>query len=115
MNNTSYNPKKAFYHHFFEASSISIYHAIVENKPLTMMGVCNINYLNQREREDLETVTLAYGLTTINTDQPTRISNKESLIEYIITDHYDAHSFSSFVSDPRAAHQLISHFCVFCI
>ena len=59
--------------------SISIDHAIVENKPLTMMG---------QEKEDLETVTLPHGLTTINTDQPTRISNESgSLIDYVITDH----------------------------
>ena len=39
------------------------------------MGDYNKNYLNQREKENLETVILPYGLTTINTDQPTRISN----------------------------------------
>ena len=65
-----------------------------------MMGDYNINYLNQREREDLETVTLPYGVAAINNDQPTRISNKSgSLMNHIITDHYNFHSFSSFVSD----------------
>ena len=85
--------------HYSELS-ISFDHAIVESKPPAMMGNYNRNYLNQRERDDLETDILPYGLTTINTDQPTRISNKSgSLIDYIITDHYNAHSFSSFVSD----------------
>ena len=77
------------------------------------MGDYNINYLNQREKEDLETVILPNGLTTINTDQPTRISNKSgSLIDYIITDHYNnAHSFSSFVSDtPFRTSVPIDHF-----
>ena len=64
------------------------------------MGDYNINYLNQREREDRETVILPYGLTTINTDHSTRISNKSGpLKDNIIADHYNAHSFSSFVSD----------------
>ena len=50
----SYNPKKAHYHQFIEELSMSIDHAIVENKPTTMMGDYNINYLNKREREHLE-------------------------------------------------------------
>ena len=71
------------------------------------MGDYNLKYLNQRKREDLETVILPYGLTTINTDQPTRIGKKAlSLIDYIITDHYNANSFSSFVSDTRLVHKL---------
>ena len=64
------------------------------------MGDYNINYLNQKEREDLESVILPSGLAAINNDQPIRISNKSgSLMNHIITDHYNFHSFSSFVYD----------------
>ena len=59
-------------------TTISSDHAIVEIKPLTMMGDYNITYLIQRERGDLATVTLPYRLTTINTDQPSKLSKKLS-------------------------------------
>ena len=71
--NVSYNPNKSLYHQFLEELSVSIDHAIVENKPLTIMGDYNINYLNTREKQDLETVILPYGLIVSNADQPTRI------------------------------------------
>ena len=108
--NLSYNPKKVYYHQFIEKLSTGIDYAIVENKPLTKTGDYNINNLNQREWK----MCTAYVLTTINTDQPTRISIKsKSLIDYAITDYYNAHSFSSFVSDTSfgtSANKPIDHF-----
>ena len=98
--NVSYNPNKSQYHQFLEELSISIDHAIVENKPLTIMGGYNINYLNTREKQDLETVTLPYGLIVSNTDQPTRKKGtSKTLIDYIITDHSNAAYFTPIVSD----------------
>ena len=80
--------------------SVSIDHAIVENKPLTIMGDYNINYLNTRKKQDLETVILPYGLIVSNTDQPTRMKGtSKTLIEYIITDHSNAAFFTAIVSD----------------
>ena len=98
--NTSYNPKKAYYHQFLEKLSMSIDHAVVEIKPLTMMGDYNINYLNQREKEDLETVILPYGLKTISANQPTRKSNKSGSIMFI--------PFHHLYLTPRSVHQLIN-------
>ena len=64
------------------------------------MGDYNINYLNAREKQDLETVTLAYGLIGSNTDQPTRIKGpSKTSIDYIITDHNNAAFFTHIVSD----------------
>ena len=37
------------------------------------MGDYSINYLNTREKQDLETVILPFSLIVSNTDQPTRI------------------------------------------
>ena len=64
------------------------------------MGDYNINYLNARIKQDLETVTLPYGLIVSNTDKPTRIKGtSKTSIEYIITDHSNAAFFTPIVSD----------------
>ena len=71
--NFSYNPNKILYHQFLEELTISIDRAIVQDKHVTIMGAYNIDYLNAREKHDLETVTTPYGLIVSNTDEPTRI------------------------------------------
>ena len=64
------------------------------------MGDYNINYLNTREKQDLETVTPPYGLRVSSTDQPTRIKDtSKKSIEYIITDYSNAVFFTPIVSD----------------
>ena len=98
--NISYNPSKTLYHLFLEQLSLSIDFAVTENKPITLLGDYNIDYLNERERQDLETVILPYGLRINNTDEPTRVrGNSKSLIDYIITDHLQAETFRAHVSD----------------
>ena len=98
--NVSYNPNKSLYHQFLEELSVGVDHAIVENKPLTIMGDYNINYLNIREKRHLETVTHPYGLIFSNTDQPTRIKGtSKTLVKYIITDHSNAACFTPIVID----------------
>ena len=59
--NISYNPSKTLYHLFLEQLSLSIDFAVTENKPITLLGDYNIDYLNERERQDLETVILPYA------------------------------------------------------
>ena len=107
-----YNPSKSLYHQFLEELSISIDHAIVETKPLTIMGDYKIKYLNTREKQILQTVTLPYGLIVSNTDQPTRIrGTSKTLIDYIIADHSNAAilhlSFLTHLSVPSAKSPLI--------
>ena len=64
------------------------------------MGDYNIVHLNKRERQDLKTVILPYGFKINNTDEPTRVrGNSKSLIDYIITDHFQAETFFAHVSD----------------
>ena len=95
--NVSYNPNKSLYHQILEELSVSIDHAIVENKPLTIMGDYN---LSTRGKEDLETLILSYGLIVSKTDQPTRLkATSKTLIDYIITDHSNAAFFTAIVSD----------------
>ena len=52
------------------------------------MGDHNNNYLNPREKQDLETVTVPHVLIVSNTDEPTRIKGSlKLLIDYITTGH----------------------------
>ena len=54
--NISYNPKKNLTACFLEQLSTSIDHAITENKPITLLGDYNIDYLSNNERECLDSV-----------------------------------------------------------
>ena len=64
------------------------------------MGDFNIDYLTPREQQNLDTVILPYGLTVTNTKEPTRVKcQSRSFIDYIILDHFDVDSYTSFVSN----------------
>ena len=83
----SYNPNKALLNKFLEELSTSIDYAITENKPITLMGDYNLDYLNKNEKESLDTIMVPYGMNITNNKIPTRISgNCKSLLDYIITD-----------------------------
>ena len=98
--NISYNPTKSSMDSFLEELSTSIDFAVTENKPITLMGDYNIDYLNWKEKQCLDSVIVPYGLSLINKNQPTRIQgNSSSLIDYIITDLPHAENFESVVSD----------------
>ena len=64
------------------------------------MGDYNINYLNDSEKQCLDTILTPYGLKILNITEPTRIRKKSrTLIDYIITDHSCTKSFETIVSD----------------
>ena len=85
--NISYNPKKPLYEEFLEQSARSIDRAITENKTIIMMGDYNINYLENKEKQNLETIIQPYDLNVTNKHQATRIKDESnSLIDYIIID-----------------------------
>ena len=96
--NISYNPSKNLLDSFLEELSTSIDYAITENKPMTLMGDFNIDYLNNKE--NLDTITVPYGLNIVNTEIPTRVRGKsKSLLDYIVTDLPGSVNFESYVSD----------------
>ena len=83
-----------------EEFSTSIDYAITENKPLVLMGDCNINFLNKNELECLETFLIPYGLHVMNKELTTRVvGTSKTLIDYIITDHLKAETFETHLSD----------------
>ena len=98
--NISYNPQKSLTDAFLEELSTSIDYAVVENKPITLMGDYNINYLNPTEKQCLDTITVTYGFRILNTSSPTRIQNSsKSLIDYIIADLKSNENFETMVCD----------------
>ena len=81
----SYNPNNAL-NTFLEELSTSIDYAITENKPRTLMGDYNLDYLNKKE-QSLDTIMVPSGMNITN-NIPTRISgNCKSLLDYIVTDY----------------------------
>ena len=98
--NISYNPKKSLMNPFLEQLSTSIDYAVTENKALTLMGDYNIDYLNWKEKQCLDSITIPYGLNVVNNSHPTWVQgNANSLIDYIITDLPQAENYEPIVSD----------------
>ena len=98
--NISYNPSKSLIDPFLEELSTSIDIAIVENKPITLMGDFNIIFFNHKERQCLETITIPYGFHILNTTEPTRIGpTSKSLVDYIISDLPMIEGAVTYVSD----------------
>ena len=98
--NSSYNPSKPLIDAFLEELSTSIDIAIVENKPITLMGDFNINFFNHKERQCLETITIPYGFHILNTTEPTRIGpTSKSLVDYIVSDLPMIEGAVTYVSD----------------
>ena len=85
--NVKFDPNKALLNSFLEELSTSIVYAVTENKPITLMGDYNVDYLNKKEKQSLDTIMIPYGLKITNENIPTRISgNCKPLLDYIITD-----------------------------
>ena len=113
--NISYNPKKLLYEEFLEQSARSIDRAINENKTIIMMGDYNIIYLENKEKQNLETIIQPYDLNVTNKHQATRIKDESnSLIDYIIIDGNEPLLYKEIFDSPiQTDHfaQLIDHSC----
>ena len=74
--------------------------AITGNKRITVLGDCNIDYLNNNERECLDSIMVTCGLEKLNSAIPTRISGiSQRLIDCISTDHSETDYFVTFISN----------------
>ena len=68
--------------------------------PLVLIVENKINVLRKNERECLETLLIPDGRNVMNKEPPTRIvGSSKTLLDYIITDHLNAETFESHVSD----------------
>ena len=68
------------------------------------MGDHKINYLENKERNNIDTVLIPYDLKTVNTE-PTRGKN---LIDYIITEgNYQIQSAHTFISKIKTEQQAV--------
>ena len=100
MINNSYYPLKKHKDQVLEELSSRIDIVVLVNKPLTSMGDYTPNYFNINERDCLETDLVPCGLQVQNSKHPTRVqSTSKSLIDYIISDHLQANTFKTYVSD----------------
>ena len=86
--NISYNPNKQFCSQFLDELALCIDKASTENKSICLIGDYNINYLNNKEKQKLDTIILPYDLHLMNSRTATRHQNGScSLLDYIITDN----------------------------
>ena len=84
--NISYNPCRKHANLFLEGLAQGIDKAIVEGKPIIMMGDYNLDYMVKSDRNCLETIFTPYDLIFTNKKEPTRVANKRSLLHYLIID-----------------------------
>ena len=102
-----YNPSKAYKNMFLADLAVNMDKAIVEQKPITIMGDFNINYFCATEQRDIDNIIQPYGMHISNSLIPTRFnSTSATLIDYIITDIQRSNSV--YIADPplRTDHRL---------
>ena len=76
------------------------------------MGDYNMNYLNNKERNNLDKVLIPYDLKVVNAE-PTRGKN---LIDYIITEgNYQIQSAHTFILETKTDHQAVGIITQECI
>ena len=66
-------PNKFLAGDFLEGLSTSIDNAIMENKPLTLMGDYNIKCLNRKERKCMDTALTPNGSLFLATQSPQKL------------------------------------------
>ena len=102
--NFSYNPNKKKHNKFLDSTALQIDAAVSKKKSVILMGDYNINYLNNKERNNIDTVLIPYDLKVVNT-KPTQGKN---LIDYIITEvNFQMQSAHTLISEIKTYHQAV--------
>ena len=89
--NVTYSPNKNKTDIFLQQLATNIDNAIVKGHNVILMGDYNINYLNSREKEKLDSILLPYHLEIQNKTEATRIckaGKTATSIDYFISDIY---------------------------
>ena len=81
----SYNSSKNTSSEFLEFLAKNIDTSVVQQSNLILMGDYNINYLNHREKQMLDTILIPYGLKPSNVNENT-MKTTNSLIDYVIVE-----------------------------
>ena len=81
--NLAYNRNRNNKTDFLEDLAKSIDHAQSFNSNLILLGDYNLNYLNEDDKQSLDTILITYNLDVTDKLTPT---HSKALIEYIITD-----------------------------
>ena len=81
--NLAYNPNRNNKTDFLEDLAKPIDHAQSFNSNLILLGDYNLNYLNEDDKQSLNTILIPYNLDVTNKLTPT---HSKALIDYIITD-----------------------------
>ena len=89
--NVTYSPSKNKTENFMEQLATNIDNATVKGHNIILMCDYNINYLNSKEKEDLDSISLPYHPEKQNKTEATHIckaSKSATLIDYLFYDIY---------------------------
>ena len=86
--NLCYNPSRSNFIDFLEQLTLNIDNAFSVSNNFTLLGDYNINYLDSKEKENLDSIIIPYGLKVFCPNDETRISSSSKThIDYIISDY----------------------------
>ena len=81
--NLCYNPSRSNFIDFLEQLTLNIGNAFSVSNKITLLGDYNINYLDSKEKENLDSIIIPYGLKVFCPNDETRISS--SMLELSVT------------------------------
>ena len=85
--NLCYNPSRSNFIDFLEQLTLNIDNAFSVSNKITLLGDYNINYLDIKEKENLDSIIIPYGLKVFCPNEETRSSSStKTHIDYIISD-----------------------------
>ena len=86
--NLCYNPSRSNFIDFLEQLTLNIDNAFSVSNKITLLGEYNINYLDSKEKENLDSIIIPYRLKVFCPNDETRISSStKTHIDYITSDH----------------------------
>ena len=86
--NLCYNPSRSNFIDFLEQLTLNIDNAFSVSNKITLLGDYNINNLDSKEKENLDSIIIPYGLKVFCPNDETRISSStKTHIDYIISDY----------------------------
>ena len=86
--NFCYNLSRSNFINFLEQLTLNIDNAFSFSNKITLLGDYNINYLDSKEKENLDSIIIPYGLKVFCPNDETRISSStKTHIDYVISDY----------------------------